>query len=207
MKEKIRNIIFDLGGVILNIDISLTTKAFIALADHEPQQLEGLKNERAYLKLEIGKINTGEFCESIRKYYLTPLSDAQIIAAWNAMVLDIPKERLDLLARLNKKYRTFLFSNTNEIHLKYYNSWLERNYGVKDLHPFFEKIYYSHRIGLRKPEQESFEFLMLDSNLVPGETLFVDDTLENIEAAAKLNIQTFHCQPPKGIMDLKELLL
>lgn len=207
MKDNIKNIIFDLGGVILNLDISATTKAFVALADHSEADLEGLKTEPAYLKLETGEYDTRQFCQAVQKHYSRPPADLQVIEAWNAMVLDIPKERLDFLLELKKKYRTFLFSNTNEIHVLHYNAYLKRHYGVNDLQPYFEKLYYSHVMHLAKPDPASFAYLLRDSGLLPGETLFVDDTQANVEAASNMGIRGFHLNPPMKLTDLKDLLL
>ena len=159
MHSNIKNIIFDLGGVILNLDIPATSRALVALAADTANNLEGLKTDISYLKLEVGEINTKQFCDAVRKYYSNAPSNEAIISAWNAMILDIPKERLDFLKSLKGNYRTFLFSNTNEIHLDYYNSYLKKNYGVEDFQPYFEKVYYSHSMRLRKPFKESFEYI------------------------------------------------
>ena len=207
MRKDIKNIIFDLGGVILNLDIPATSRAFVALANHHPHKLEGLKTDLTYLKLEVGDCSVKEFCEAVRQYYSVAPMDEQIIAAWNAMVQDIPVERLDFLLALKKKYRTFLFSNTNAIHLEYYNAYLLRNYGMPDLSPCFEKVYYSHLMRLRKPEPASFLYILEDSGLVPEETLFVDDTAENIEAARNLHMQGIQLAPPMKLTDLKGMLL
>jgi len=206
MHSTIKNIIFDLGGVILNLDIPATSRALVALADHSPNNLEGLKTDNSYLQLEVGEINAVQFCNAVRKYYGNAPSDAAIISAWNAMILNIPKERLDFLESLKGRYRTFLFSNTNEIHLNHYNAYLKKHYGVEDFQPFFEKVYYSHTMRLRKPFRESFEHILNDRKIKAEETLFVDDTLENIEAAAKMKMQVFHCQPPEGMLALKSKL-
>jgi glucose-1-phosphatase len=206
MISNVKNIIFDLGGVILNLDIPATSKALVALADNSPNKLEGLKTDLSYLQLEVGEINKLQFCDTVRKYYSNSPSNDDIISAWNAMILDIPGERLELLKNLKGRYRTFLFSNTNEIHLECYNSYLKKNYGVDDLQPYFEKVFYSHKMKLRKPFRESFEYILNDRQIIPEETLFVDDTLENIDAAAKLGLLVFHCQPPEGIFKLGKIL-
>jgi len=207
MNSNIKNIIFDLGGVILNLDIPATSKALVALANNTPNNLEGLKKDETYLQLEVGEVDTLHFCDAVRKYYTNNPSNEAIIAAWNAMILDLPKERLDFLGKIKDRYRTFLFSNTNEIHLEYYNSILKKEYGIESLDPLFEKVYYSHTMRLRKPFRESFEYILKDRNIKAEETLFVDDTLENIEAAAKLGMHVHHCQPPGGLLALSGRLL
>ena len=206
MNSNVKNIIFDLGGVILNLDIPATSKALVALADNSPHKLEALKKDESYLQLEVGDINTLQFCNAVRKYYTNEPSDAAIIAAWNAMIVDLPRERLDFLKSIKGRYRTFLFSNTNEIHLEYYNSILKNNYGLENFEPLFEKVYYSHTMRLRKPFRESFEYILNDRNIKAEETLFVDDTFENIDAAAKLGIQVHHCVPPEGIFGLRNII-
>jgi HAD superfamily hydrolase (TIGR01509 family) len=207
MISNVRNIIFDLGGVILNLDIPATSRALIALADHAPNQLEGLKTDLSYLQLEVGEINRQQFCDAVRKYYSNAPSNEAIISAWNAMILDIPKNRLELLLSLKSRYRTFLFSNTNEIHLECYNEYLKKHYGADDFQPYFEKVYYSHTMRLRKPFREAFEYILKDRKINAEETLFVDDTLENIETAAKIGMQVFHCQPPDGMLALSANLI
>jgi glucose-1-phosphatase len=117
------------------------------------------------------------------------VSDTQIDAAWDAMLLDIPGEKLALLNTLKKRYRTFLLSNTNEIHIANFSAYLYRTYGAPDFSPYFEKWYYSARIGMRKPDAEIFEFVLRENNLAAEETLFVDDSEQHIRTAMKLGIQ------------------
>jgi FMN phosphatase YigB (HAD superfamily) len=198
-QNNIKNIIFDLGGVILNIDYNLTIKAFKNLGVtsfdtlfSQAQQV-GLFDE-----LEKGIITPKEFREGIRKVVKIDLSDNQIDIAWNAMLLDFPVHRLQLLGNVRDNYRTFLLSNTNAIHIEEYNNILQNTFGVQNLSVFFEKEYYSHIIHKRKPDAEVFEFLLTENNLKPDETLFIDDSIQHVEGARKLGILAYHLNIPKG---------
>jgi len=199
----IKNIIFDLGGVIINIDYNITIEKF---------KLLGIKNfDNLYTQLrqdpwfdlyDKGGISSDQFVSIIKKYLPSDVSPEQIIDAWNAMLLDFPPERADLLRKLKTKYRTFILSNTNELHIDYYFSLLEKWYGISDMSPFFEKQYYSYLMGKRKPDAEIFEFVLQDSRLNPRETLFIDDSIQNVNAAAGCKIVAYHLQPPETIMDI-----
>ena len=108
------------------------------------------------------------------------------------MLLDIPKERIVLIRKLALKYNVFLLSNTNEIHLTHINKYLFDTYGITTINSLFKKAYFSHEIGFRKPNPEIFEFVLNENNLNPSETLFVDDSIEHIQSAKQLGINTKH---------------
>jgi|JI71714BRNA_FD_contig_21_5533159_length_891_multi_6_in_0_out_0_1 FMN phosphatase YigB (HAD superfamily) len=203
MSKPIKNIIFDLGGVFLNIDFSLTSKAFIDLGVLQFNEMftQHFSNPLFEL-LETGKINEEEFYIAFRKESKTNLNNEQIKQAWNALLLDFPKERIDWLKSISKKYRIFLFSNTNQIH---YESFIEK-FGMQhpgeDFNSLFIKAYYSQFLGLRKPYPESFQSILDEQGLLAEETLFIDDTLKNIEAAQQLGLQTIHLKHPLTLLDL-----
>ena len=117
------------------------------------------------------------------------------------MIIDFPVERIRLLENLKKHYRTFLLSNTNEIHLLSYSALLKRLHGV-ELDSLFEKAYYSHLIGLRKPKPDIFEYVLKQQGLKAKETLFIDDLEENIKAAQRVGLQTYLLQAPETLIDL-----
>jgi FMN phosphatase YigB (HAD superfamily) len=129
-------------------------------------------------------------------------SREQIIHAWNAMLLDFPAERAELLMNLKSRYRTFLLSNTNEIHINYYLNRISEWYGNDAMENFFEKHYYSNRIGMRKPDTEIFEFVLRENHLIASETLFIDDTLKHVEGARMAGLRAYHLQAPETIMDI-----
>ena len=125
----------------------------------------------------------------------------KIVEAWNALLLDFPKERIDLLKKIKTKYRTFLLSNTNSIHLKEFQERLHNEQGVY-LEDLFEKAYYSHVVKLRKPNADIFNLVLKENDLMPSETLFIDDTASNFPEAEKMGIQTYHLKPGMSITDI-----
>lgn len=199
----IKNIIFDLGGVILNIDYQKTIDAFESLGiSNFDQKYSQAKQSPLFDDLETGRITPDVFRESLRLYLNTSVSDELLDQAWNALLLDFPEERLRLLGKLKKKYRTFLLSNTNAIHYSEYSSRLQKQFGIPNLSSYFEKEYYSHEIGLRKPDPEVFEFVLNSNNLSIDETLFIDDSYQHIHSASDMGIQTVWLNNGKTIIEL-----
>ena len=198
-----KNIIFDLGGVILNIDYNLTANAFKKLGIENYNDLYTQFNQISLFDdLEIGKISPNFFRTKIKELCKINISDTEIDNAWNAMLLDFPKERLDLLNKLKNKYRLFLLSNTNEIHLIDYQNQLQEKFNINNLGEFFEKEYYSHIVGLRKPNKEIFEMVLNENKLNASETLFIDDSIQHIEGAKLVGINTYHLTKGESIIDL-----
>jgi putative hydrolase of the HAD superfamily len=152
--------------------------------------------------LETGRIEKGDFLAQMLKHAPEGTTDQQIIDAWNAMLLDFPVRRLQILQQLRQHYSLYLLSNTNSIHLEAFNNILQQSRGIPSLNEFFDKAYYSHLIGLRKPEKESYQLVLEENGLNPAETLFIDDTLPNIEGAKLVGLQTIHLLPPKTIADI-----
>ena len=189
--SNIKNIIFDFGAVIYDIDADRTVQAFKALQitefDSFHDFLSSHTNETLFIDIETGKISPAEFRDTIRTWSKHKLSDKTIDFAWNAMLVGYVKERLDLLCELKTKYRTFLLSNTNIIHWEYFTTQL-KEFGFSGLDEFFEKDYYSHDLKMRKPDLDIFKYVLNDSNLIARETLFLDDNLKNIEAAQMAGI-------------------
>jgi len=190
---EIDNIIFDLGGVLLNLDYNLTIKAFedLGIADfnkiYSKAQQSGL-----FSSFEVGEISDSEFFQGIRKLGGISSRDEEISAAWNSMLLDFPPERLDFLTQIQKQYRTFLLSNTNSIHEEAFQRIISKENLVSDLEPYFNKIYFSHRIGHRKPNRPAFEYVVNDNCLDPSKTLFIDDTMQHVVGAQKLGIRSLY---------------
>ncbi|MBK7764554.1 MAG: HAD family phosphatase [Bacteroidetes bacterium] len=191
--EGIKNIIFDLGAVILNIDYQATQKAFENLGISDGNEFYSKqKQDTLFDELETGKIDEAEFVKRIQAHANQPLQYNEIIDAWNAIILDFPLRRLQILQQLQLHFNIFLLSNTNEIHEREFNKRLQSTCGYPSLAVFFDKIYLSHRVGLRKPDPAIFEKVLKDNHLQAHETLFIDDSLQHIESAAKLGIQTIH---------------
>jgi glucose-1-phosphatase len=190
--NKYKNIIFDLGGVVLNIDYMLAVKAFNELGLLGFESFFSQAQQKQLFDLyEKGQISSADFRNELKKYCKTGVDDTTIDAAWNAMLLDLPKERLELLQRYKNTHRTFLLSNTNAIHIDTFNIYLQKNFNIPDLAGHFEKLYLSYKVGMRKPDAEIFEFVLSENNLNPSETLFIDDSIQHIESANKLGIQTY----------------
>lgn len=196
----IKNIIFDLGGVIINIDYQKTIDAFqklskagCTIAFNQQSQSE------LFDELETGRISNAAFRDKIREHYQVEGSDEAIDAAWNAMLLDIPQERIDLLRKLRKDHKLFLLSNTNAIHLIAFNKIVEDSFGIPALDELFDKCYYSHLVDDRKPNPGIFERILQENNLQKAETLFIDDSIQHIESAEKVGIKTLHLAPPLTI--------
>ncbi len=199
-----KNIIFDFGGVFLNLDFSLTEKAFrnLGVPQFNAMFTQHHSND-LFLNLETGKISPQEFYDAFRKETQTNLTNEQIRGAWNALLRDFPQERVNWLEEVAKRYRIFLFSNTNQIHYDHFMADFRTNNNGRDFNSFFIKAYYSHEMGLRKPDAASFEAIIQAEKLNPEETLFIDDTLKNIEGAQKTGLQTIHLTAPKTILDLE----
>lgn len=191
--EDIRNIIFDLGGVLLNIDYKKTAKAFEDLGITEfDKHFSQVNASPLFEDLELGKINPSMFFDGIRQLTELSLSDHQITTAWNAMLLDFPIENFKLLQSLKSTYRLFLYSNTNIIHYNAFQQIFQKATGETLLDICFEKAYYSHIMGQRKPYKEGFQIIIQENSLNPNQTLFIDDTLVNIETAKSLSLKTLH---------------
>lgn len=201
--RQIKNIIFDLGGVVLNIDYNRTLQSFKNLGITWFHELFAQQHSsEVFAKLETGKISEEDFYNEFRKETKTNLSDEQIKTAWNAMLLDFTTERIALLKQIRNKYNTFLFSNTNSIHYTFFHKKYFETFGHSDFDSLFHKAYYSHIMGLRKPTPESFLYIIEEQKLNVPETLFIDDTLINIEAAKKLGLQTIHLLAPKTLLNI-----
>lgn len=199
----IKNIIFDLGGVILNIDYQLPVKAFKELGLENFEQWYSQKSQNdLFDRLETGRISPGEFRNEVKKYLSTHATDQQIDAAWNAILLDLPIERIKLLQAIRKNYRSFLLSNTNEIHITAFSVIIEKAHGMSTFNNLFEKIYYSSRINMRKPHKEAFELVLKENGLLPEETVFIDDSIQHIEGARKAGIYAIYLDKDKTILDL-----
>lgn len=201
---EIKNILFDWGGVITELHLEATKKAFHELGltifdEHIPHD----PLDTVFIPFEVGNISPEEFRDNIRRLSAgRPLTDIMIDGAWNAMLGVLPEERWKLLESISHSYRTFLLSNTNAIHLNYYFGYLQGIYGTYGYLHLFEKAYFSHELHMRKPNAEIFEYVMQDSGIIPQETLFIDDFLENIETARKLGFQTVHLTKPRTLLDL-----
>jgi putative hydrolase of the HAD superfamily len=196
-------IIFDLGGVVINLDYYKTTRAFEALGlANFGEMYSQAAQTGLFDDFEKGKSSVPYFLNKLIDFLPTGTTANQVVEAWNAMILDFPKENLQLLEALKLSHKTFLLSNTNEIHIQKVHQHLQLVSPHKTLHPYFEKVYFSSDIGMRKPDAEIFEFVLNENKLDPTKTLFIDDTEQHILGAKKLGIQTYHLGKEEGICDI-----
>ncbi len=190
----INNLIFDLGGVIIDLDFQASFQEFATLsglsANEVAQRTEGLMFFTDY---EKGLISSQQFRQQIGDLLQFSASDNAIDNAWCSMLGGMPAPRLQLLQRLKSKYRTFALSNTNDIHVRKFNSIVEKSLGnVHLFNEHFEEVYFSHEMKMRKPDSEIYLTVLQEQQLKPAETLFIDDNLNNVQGAANLGIQTLH---------------
>lgn len=185
-------IIFDLGGVLINLDEKRTADGLRAL---NPKQfdkhftIEG--GRKLFEDYEVSKFDSDSFRDQIREV-LGSHSNQKIDAIWNAMLLDIPKERIQLLKELRKTHQLYLLSNTNEIHMAFINNYLRENHEISALDELFDEVFLSFNLRMRKPNAEIFEYVLEKYNLKADSTLFIDDSAEHISTAKHLGIQTIH---------------
>ncbi len=195
----IRNIIFDFGGVIYDIDHNLSKLAFEELGVKSFDKLYGHQiQSKIFEKMERGELDLDFFRNELRKYVPQKVSNQQLDDAWCGLLLGFDKKKLDLLVELNKNYRLFLLSNSNEIH---YIRFIEELNEYMDFRSLFEDVWFSHEKGMRKPEDEFYLKLLKENNMEASESLFIDDLDVNIVAAQKHGIKTHYIQED-SILDI-----
>ena len=196
-----RNIIFDLGGVILDLDVPRTLEAFSRASGLTIERVMHLfRSSAGFEKYERGEFDDDQFRSFVRRLYEISITDDELDQCWNAMLGPIPAAKLELLTRLKEKYPTYLLSNTNTIHLDYVNSVILPAQNTPSLDDYFHRAYYSHFMGKRKPEPEIFEQVLAENNLKASETLFLDDNADNIAGAAAVGLQTAFVNTPDFIL-------
>jgi glucose-1-phosphatase len=199
----IKNIIFDLGGVIINLSVEKTHQAFASLSGLPIDEIKRRVHHSAFFhEYEKGLIHDAAFREHLRESLNINVGDTALDLAWNAMLLDIPVERIRLLEQLKPKFNLFLLSNTNNIHLQCFNNQVKELTGFSAIDIYFHQAYYSHLVKMSKPDVEIYEHVLLSNNLVARETIFLDDNKDNLLGANKAGIQTFHVQHPDQIFSL-----
>ncbi len=199
---EIKNIIFDFGGVIIDIDEQLTIDEFARLGFADTSKVSGKEFFELIRKFEKGIFTPDIFRNKLRDFLDISATDQEIDDAWNALLFDIPAERLEIIEQLKKNYNIFLLSNSNEIHYDLYVRDLQLRFGYNEFADLFHQAYFSFDLHLRKPELDIYEFVIYQEDLKPEETLFIDDRIENIESASKLGMQTYHLIKPERIRDI-----
>jgi epoxide hydrolase-like predicted phosphatase len=198
----IKNLIFDLGGVILDLSVDHTLEAFSQLFNLDKAKVKDrYLADTSFSLYEKGELTDAQFRVFVRERFATKASDAEIDTCWNAMLRGIPTMKLELLKELMKSYKVILLSNTNNIHLQYINEMIMPAFGHQSLDPFFHRTYYSHLMRMRKPDAEIFQKVLTDNNLKAEETLFLDDNELNIEGAKAVGIKTVHVTGAEMILE------
>lgn len=196
-----KNIIFDLGGVLLDIDYQKTIDAFEELGiEHFEKMFSQTHANELFQKLERGEVSEDDFYAAIQTRIKGPVTREKMEAACNALILQFRIESFDFLEKLAANYNLYLLSNTNSIHLRFFKDLFTRQTGKPSLDAYFRKAWYSHEIGFRKPGAEIFEFILQEGGLLlAAETVFIDDTLSNIETAQSMGFKTHHLLPGERI--------
>jgi glucose-1-phosphatase len=187
----LKNIIFDLGAVLIDVDYHKTANAFknLGVTNFDEMYSQFAANP-IFQQLEMGLITEDEFYQDFNASIEKPLTVAQINFAWNEILLDWRKASVLFLGEINQHYNIYLLSNTNIIHQKAFFKTLQKEVNLPTINHFFKKAYYSHEVHLRKPNADIFEFVLQDAGIVAAETLFIDDSYNNIDTANTLGFKT-----------------
>ncbi len=190
--QEIENIILDLGGVIINLDMEHAFDMFSQLfgRDVRSHMMEDYHNHKFFRQYEIGVINDEEFRDSMRELSNSEPDDAHIDQAWNSMLGDIPKERIEWIEELVGHYNVVILSNTNSIHIQRFNKIFGQSSRYSLPEDLFHKTYYSHEINDRKPNRSCFQYVLDDFGMDPQKTVFYDDNTDNINVAKEMKINT-----------------
>ena len=200
--KRISALLFDLGGVIVDLDYNKTIEAFEAIGLEDAEHLYNQFNQsKIFDEFEIGSISGNEFISLLQEKIPQKVSQSKIKEAWNAMILGFEKSKLEQIKRYSEKIPCYLLSNTNEIHLEYIQTLLQQ-VPFKNLELLFKKCYYSHIIGKRKPHLETFEWVLNDMGYSSGEVLFIEDSPQHIRGAEKAKIKTLHFTNDRRLEDV-----
>lgn len=200
----IKNILFDFGGVLLNLDETLTHNELTKLLD--PEKCIDI-NENAIYPFERGEISEESFFNRLQRRSTQIFQADLYYQIWNLMLLDFPRQRLDMLIRLRNNYKLYLLSNTNLTHYRAVQRIIKRDLSIENLNVYFDQAYYSHIIHFRKPDREAFDFVCTSANILPSETLFIDDKIEHVKAAKEIGFKVYHHKPSEDISEIIDSLL
>jgi len=198
----IRNILFDLGGVILDINVQATRQRFYEMGlpsvfMHYP---DNMKTD-LFFKYETGKLDSEAFRNEFRRLSGLDADDAKIDEAWTAMLVGIPSARTSLLKKLSERYALYMLSNTCAMHVPVFEKMFRDASGVS-MHDVFKKVFYSFEIGYHKPDREAFEYVIRDTGIIPAETFFLDDSIHNIKVSQEIGFRSIHIHERISLMDL-----
>ena len=198
-----KNSIFDLGAVIIDIDYNATAAAFKSLGLENFDELYSKKKQDHFFDdFETGHLSNAHFRDEVRRHFNKTLSDSQIDAAWNSMLINIPVTRMQWLRTLRPEFRVYLLSNTNKIHVEAFTKIFSNTYGEGVFESCFDKIYLSCNIGLRKPNADIFELVAKENQLDIKETIFIDDSPQHIEGARKYGLPAYHLRDNEKVEEV-----
>ena len=204
--KNIDTIIFDIGNVLIDIDYEIMAGEFARIATVDfHRMITYTHQDWIFDQYEKGQISSDQFRAALRQYLKPEVTDEAIDTAWNSILIHYPSAKFELLKKLRKQYRIFALSNINELHAAAIDAHVHSQFGVPDMSSYFDHAYYSHEIGLRKPEPEIYQLILNDRSLNPAKTLFIDDKIENTNAAAALGIRVYHLTDRDSLVDLFDL--
>jgi epoxide hydrolase-like predicted phosphatase len=199
---KFKAVIFDFGNVIINIEFQRIYQTFAKFTSKPIAYIEKrITEDQIFRRYESGQFTDEEFREVIRQTLGFPLSDHEVDTAWNAILLDIPADRIDLIHKIRQKCPVFLLSNTNNIHIKASNNYLKKTHGINSLDILFDKLFLSYEMGMWKPDTEIYYEVLRSINLEPNEVVFFDDNLQNIESAKAIGMQTILVESTTSVVE------
>jgi putative hydrolase of the HAD superfamily len=199
----IKNIIFDLGGVLLDIDYDKTVEAFRALGIKHPEKAFSKSHQASIFRAyEKGEITSAPFVGHLINTTAQGTTVNDIEKAWCAMLGTMQEDKFKLLQDLSQSYVLFILSNTNEMHQSVFEAHIEAKYGMKKFRNLFKRIHYSHQMGMRKPDTVIFDAVVNTHQIDPKETLFVDDTRVHVEGALKSGLMAVHLSDEKSLSDI-----
>jgi putative hydrolase of the HAD superfamily len=195
--QAIDAIIFDFGGVLYDIDYHAPARAFRALGmtDFERIYAQAAQSE-LFDRLEVGQITNEAFIKALHELTPEGTTKEQVLAAWNVILLGIPKRRIEFVHSVKSRYRTFLLSNTNAIHVTAFERDIDRTMGLPFFKGAFEHIHYSNVLGLKKPHPETYLHVCSLHKLTPERTLFIDDSIQHVRGAIEAGLWAYHLEVP-----------
>ncbi len=207
MYDNLKNVVLDLGGVLYDIDPEKTFEELSNLFKPElikPEILDGIPD--VVHAMETGRWSDEYFICKIKEKCRHEVTEIDIINAWNKILIKFPEERISMVKELANKYRLFLLSNTNNIHIRYFENLFIKNNGFS-MHDLFEKIYYSSEIGICKPDKQAFQHVLSDSGLKASETIMIDDRLDNCLGAESVGMKYLLVPENTGLEEVIDKIL
>ncbi len=204
--SKIDTIIFDLGGVIVDLNLEAVIKKLSFHAGIQLDSIDEMKefiaNSPILIQYETGKSTEEQFLGEMNELLKGNMTMEEFEEAWNLMLGSIPERRLNLMQALGQNFQTMILSNTNGIHERKFDEMVKASTGEEGMHSFVHLAHYSHKIGLRKPEESCYNYVLDHSQLKPERTLFLDDNLANITSAKSMGIQAVQIKYPDQIFEV-----